>query len=204
MQGDALFRLVLILGIVFVMPVGVFHRLKAHAAGDKLNRREEGLFILLTLRPLGMAGMIGLLLFVIDPRWMAWSAVPLPDGVRWVGAGVGVIAGALFIATLRALGPNLTDTVVTRAQHTLVTTGPYRWVRHPFYLASALAVVANALTAANSFIGVTSAAAVVLLMIRSTREEHHLKKRFGIEYTRYARRTGRFLPLLRTPASPSQ
>ena len=73
MQGDAAFRLVLILGVVFVMPVGVFHRLKAHTAGDKLNRREEGLFILLTLRPLGMAGMIGLLLFVIDPRWTAWE-----------------------------------------------------------------------------------------------------------------------------------
>ena len=204
MQGDAVFRLVLIFGMVSVIPVGVSHRLKAHTAGDNLNRREEGLFILLTLRPLGMAGMIGLLLFAIDPRWMAWSAVPLPDSVRWVGAGVGVIAGALFIATLRALGPNLTDTVVTRAHHTLVTTGPYRWVRHPFYLASALAVVANALTAANSFIGVTSAAAVVLLMIRATTEEHHLEKRFGPEYTRYVRRTGRFLPRLRTPASSSQ
>ena len=71
MQGDALFRLVLIHGIVSVMPASVFHRMKAHAAGDKLNRREEGLFILLTLRPLGMAGMISLLLFVIDLRWMA-------------------------------------------------------------------------------------------------------------------------------------
>lgn len=55
MQGDALFRLVLIFGIVSIMPVGVFHRLKAHTAGDNLNRREEGLFILLTLRPPSMA-----------------------------------------------------------------------------------------------------------------------------------------------------
>jgi len=30
------------------------------------------------------------------------------------------------------LGKNLTDTVVTRKEHTLVTSGPYRWVRHPF------------------------------------------------------------------------
>lgn len=84
------------------------------------------------------------------------------------------------------------------------TTGPYRWVRRPFYFAAALAVVANALTAANSFIGATSAAAVVLLLIRSTTEEYHLEKRFGPEYTRYVRRTGRFLPRLRTPASSSQ
>ncbi len=44
--------------------------------------------------------------------------------------------------TLRSLGKNLTDTVVTRRAHTLVTSAPYRWVRHPFYDALALAVLA--------------------------------------------------------------
>jgi protein-S-isoprenylcysteine O-methyltransferase Ste14 len=28
----------------------------------------------------------------------------------------------------------LTDTLVTRREHTLITHGPYRWVRHPFYV----------------------------------------------------------------------
>lgn len=193
-QGDSLFRLVLIVGLALVLPVAVIHRLKARAADDRLDRREEGVFILLTLRPLGMAGMLSLLLFFANPGWMAWSAIPLPDAVRWVGVGIGVIGGVLFIATLRALGPNLTDTVVTRARHTLVTTGPYRWVRHPFYLASALAVLANTLAAANWFIGLTGGAAVVLLVVRSNREEQNLEKRFGAEYAEYVHRTGRFLP----------
>ena len=41
----------------------------------------------------------------------------------------------------------------------LITSGPYRYVRHPFHVATALAFAANALTTANSFIAVTGFAA---------------------------------------------
>jgi len=50
-----------------------------------------------------------------------------------------VLGGGLLIWTLRTLGANLTDTVITRKEHTLVTSGPYRWVPHPFYDAVGLA-----------------------------------------------------------------
>lgn len=36
-----------------------------------------------------------------------------------------VLGGGLLIWTLRTLGANLTDTVITRKEHTLVTSGPY-------------------------------------------------------------------------------
>ena len=68
--------------------------------------------------------MIGLLTFVASPSQMAWSSVPLPWWLRWVGVGVGIVAASLLIWTLRSLGTNLTDTVVTRQHHTLVTSGP--------------------------------------------------------------------------------
>ena len=51
MQNEDVFRLVLILGFAVVLPVGLYYRLKSWASKDKLNRRAEGLFILLTLRP---------------------------------------------------------------------------------------------------------------------------------------------------------
>ena len=61
MQDEQIFRLILILGFAGVFPVGIYHRLKAHALKDNLDRRQEGLFILLTLRPVGLVGMLGLL-----------------------------------------------------------------------------------------------------------------------------------------------
>ena len=40
---DYFFRFILILGFAVVLPVGLYHRLKAHLASrEKLNRRQEG------------------------------------------------------------------------------------------------------------------------------------------------------------------
>lgn len=196
MEKDDLFRLILILGLIMVLLIAIYHRLRAHLTGEKLNRRHEGLFILIALRPLGVLGMIGLVMFLIDPRLMAWSSVPLQVAWRWVGVGLGVVACCLLIWTFRNLGKNLTDTVVTRKEHALVTTGPYRWVRHPFYVAFGLATLANSLATANWFLFILGAAALALLIVRTRTEEAKLIERFGDDYREYMKRTGRFFPRL--------
>ena len=195
MDDDALFRWVLLVGLAILIPITAFHRIRAHT-GEKLDRRQEGAFILVTLRPLGLLMMAGLIAYVVNPAAMAWSSVDLPPWMRWTGAGLGAIAGLLLTWTLRNLGGNLTDTVATRKAHTLVTTGPYRWIRHPFYTAMALAVLANGLVAANWFLLLTGGLVFVLLAIRSRREEENLVARFGDRYQDYRRSTGRFLPRL--------
>ncbi len=197
MENDNTFRFILILGFAVVFPIGVYHRLKSQASREKLDRREEGLFILLTLRPIGWTGWLGTVVYVINPAWMSWSSVNLPIGVRWVGVGLGVIAAVLLIVVFRSLGTNITDTVVTRANHTLVTSGPYRWVRHPFYVAFALAVTANAVVTANWFLALTGVVSVVLIAIRTRTEEEKLVERFGDAYRNYMQRTGRFIPRLK-------
>jgi protein-S-isoprenylcysteine O-methyltransferase Ste14 len=195
MSDDPTFRLVLIAGWLILLPVTAYHRIRSQATGEKLDRRQEGPFILFTLRPVGIASMLGLVAYMINPSWMAWSSVPLPGWLRWMGVGLGVCAGGLLVWTLRSLGKNLTDTVVTRREHTLVTSGPYRWVRHPFYDALALCVLANSLTAANWFLFAAGGLLLVLIVIRTKTEEEKLLARFGEPYRAYRERTGRFLPL---------
>lgn len=194
MANDETFRTILLVGLLIVLPIGIYHRIRSQATGEKLDRWQEGPFILFTLRPIGIAGMLGLLAYLINPRWMSWSAVPLPLWLRWTGVAMGVLGGTLLIWTFRSLGRNLTDTVVTRKQHTLVTTGPYGWVRHPFYLSSGLAILANSLATANWFIFATGSTAVMLLGVRTRKEEENLIARFGDDYRGYMKRTGRFLP----------
>src|SRR5947209_4994301 len=120
MDPDQIFRVVLIGLFAMVVPIGVYHRVKSHATGEKLDRRQEGMFILATLRPVGLALWIGVFAYMIDPKWMAWSSVPLPLWLRWAGVIVCLLAGGLVSWTFRNLGGNLTDTVVTRRTHTLV------------------------------------------------------------------------------------
>ena len=196
MSADLPFRIALTLGALLFLPVMIYHRVRSQSTREPLDRMQEGLFFLLTLRPLGVAVMLGLVAFLIQPSWMEWSSVALPTSLRWTGVGIAAMGGVLLVWTLRTLGMNLTDTVVTRKAHALVTRGPYRWVRHPFYDAALLMVLGNSLAAANWFLFAAGTVTFILMAARSRIEERKLLDRFGEPYRVYRERTGRFLPRL--------
>jgi protein-S-isoprenylcysteine O-methyltransferase Ste14 len=198
MTEETPFRAVLAIGFFAVLAIIIPHRIKSATVKEPLDRRQEGLFILLTLRPFGLALYVGVIAYLINPAWMTWSSLALPAGARWAGAAVFALAIGLLVWTLPSLGTNLTDTVVTRRAHTLVTRGPYRWVRHPFYDAMALLILAFALLAANWFVLIAGVFVFTLLAIRSGTEEAKLAARFGEPYLAYRERTGKFLPRWRS------
>ncbi len=196
MTDDQVFRLALLVTFLVVLPIGVYHRIQSQATREPLDRRQEGLFILATLRPAGLAFFVGVVAWLVNPSSMTWASMPLPGWLRWSGVGVGATSAVLLTWTFRRLGKNLTDTVVTRRDHTLVTHGPYQWVRHPFYDSVALLLLGISLTAASWFLLLTGTLGMTLLVIRTGREEARLVARFGQRYREYMARTGRFLPHL--------
>src|SRR5687768_390028 len=136
MTDDQVFQVILIVAVVILMPIAIYHRVQA-MSGEKLDRSREGAVFLTARVVLAGPAMVGFLAYLINPEWMEWSALPVPIWLRWLGIAIGVLGGAFLVWTFRSLGKNITDTVVTRKEHTLVTTGPYRWVRHPFYVSLA-------------------------------------------------------------------
>lgn len=197
MGSEFAFRLCLLFIFAATVSIGGYHRLQAARSGERISRRAEGLPMFVALRGSGLLLFLTALLYLIAPRLIAWGAAPVPLWLRWTGAAVGLFAVLLMQRTLSALGPNLTDTVVTRARHTLVTSGPYARVRHPYYVTFLLLVVAASLLAANWFIGLVGLFVFALLAIRTPVEEQKLIERFGDEYRTYIRQTGRFVPRLR-------
>jgi protein-S-isoprenylcysteine O-methyltransferase Ste14 len=195
MNVDQRFRIVLGIYIAVVLPIGMYYRLRSHTA-ERLDRWQEGLFILFGLRLTGLAAAVAGIAWLIDPDWMAWSNLPLPVAVRWTGLAIAVLGGLLVTWTFHHLGQNLTDTVVTRQQHSLVTSGPYQFVRNPFYVAGLLAATGCALMMANGFVLALAILGFGLLSVRTRVEEQKLVERFGDEYRDYMRRVGRFVPRL--------
>ena len=197
MTSESTFRAVAMANIALCLPIGLYYRIRSQAKGERLARSEEGLVLLVGLRLCGVLAWVVLATYLIDPHRVAWCSLALPGWLRWAGAALGffVVAPLLFW-TFHSLGKNLTDTVVTRREHTLVTHGPYRWVRHPFYDVGFLWGLSLSLLTANWLLALLGVAAVTMLVTRARVEEAKLAERFGDEYRAYARRTGRFFPLL--------
>ena len=140
---------------------------------------------------------LSMLAYFINPTWMAWAQLPLLDGLRWLGAILMAVCVPLFYWLFSSLDRNITHTVAIRQEHTLVTHGPYHWVRNPLYSVGFLFFLGLSLLTANWFIFVTMLITFGILLVRTPIEEEKLVERFGDEYRQYMRKTGRFLPKLR-------
>lgn len=196
MHPETPFRVALVVVILLTMSVTVYHRLQAGVSGEKVSRKEEGLAFAIFLRLAGFALWIATLAYLIFPTSVQWASIPLPTWFRWIGAIAGIGCSWLSYWTLSSLGRNLTDTVAIRSEATLVTHGPYLWVRHPYYVTAALLMASVTVLTANWLINLTSLMVLALLAVRTPKEEQMLLERFGQKYRDYMERTGRFLPCL--------
>jgi len=202
MNPDTPFRTIVVVGFLLFLSIMLYHRIRSWASRERLDRSQEGVFILATLRPVGLLLWLGVIAYLIHPPWMAWASLALPRWLRWTGVGVFLLGLGLLAWALGNLGKNLTDTVVTRREHTLVTEGPYHWVRHPFYDSAALLILAISIIAANWFFLLAGSVVLLLLVVRTQKEEERLLARFGEPYREYTSRTGRFVPRLASRKRP--
>lgn len=196
-QAETGFRIALALLCVAAAAIGIPHRLRADRVGGKVSRRGDPswFWILMTLVGLPLAATC--LGFVVQPRRVEFALVPLPLWLRLAGVPLGLAGLALLAWMFRYLGLNVTSTSIPREGATLVTTGPYRWTRHPMYTATLVLGAAATLLTANAIVGVGSLAMFVLLAARAPIEERRLAEKFGGAYEAYRAKTGRFFPRIR-------
>lgn len=133
--------------------------------------------------------------YMVRPALLDWATLAVPGWVRWFGAALMVSSVPLLAWVHATLGNNFDNTLHLRAAHTLVTGGPYRWVRHPMYTALGLLGLGILLLTGNWLLGgIFLAAFAGVVGARVNREEAVMRDRFGAEYERYLLRTGRFFP----------
>lgn len=194
MPPETPFRIAVVAVMVLTSTITLYHRLQAASSGEKISRKDEGFLFAIVLRLSGLCLIVATIAYVAFPSFVQWASFPLPLWFRWLGIVTGILCSALMYWTLNSLGRNLTDTVVTRAEATLITDGPYRWVRHPFYVTAALLMASVTVLAANWLIGASSVLVMGLLAVRTPKEEQMLIERFGQQYRDYMAKTRRFFP----------
>jgi protein-S-isoprenylcysteine O-methyltransferase Ste14 len=116
-------------------------------------------------------------------------------GIAWLGILAGGLGLVVRASGMRALGGAYTRNLRTTESQSLITNGPYRYIRHPGYLGSILVWVGASL----AFGGWPVAAAVAIILgiayaWRITSEEAMLSARFGEEWRTYTASTARVIP----------
>ena len=162
------------------------------AAGRRVEKRsEESAESRALHRNLLNLGLV--LLFVSIPG-LRWQFLP-PS--QWAGpAGLAVMAAAtlLHVWARVHLGRNWTSEVVIQQDHQLVTSGPYRLVRHPVYTALIALALGTAIVSGR-ILSLLGAATFAVAYARKLRlEEMALSATFGARWDEYRRRSWALLP----------
>jgi len=199
LQMPAAVRLTLIALSLAFIAVGGYYRVQSQRSGERLDRTKEGWPILIGIRLLGLLTVGSTAAWLWRPEWFQWASRPISPGLRWIGVAGFACAVAWLMWMFRALGRNLTDTVVTRRDAHFVDHGPYRFVRNPMYTGVLMAAMSLGLALGTWLLPVVGSAVFTLFALRTRTEEKYLIERFGSQYRDYMQRVGRFFP--KPPAS---
>lgn len=196
-MNENIFRI--LAALVLFTGIGIsssFRRKADKDSGEKISRKADGTAMMTVIRLGGLILWLSPLVYLINPGWMAWSKIGLPEWVRWLGVGVGILCVLGIYWLFSSIGSSITPTSATRTEHKLVTSGPYHWVRHPLYTVGTALFIAFGMMADNWFIALLGILTFIAMAIRTPKEEANLIEKFGDEYREYMKHTGRYLPKL--------
>ena len=196
-MNETIFRILAGVILITGMSISVYYRRKAdRETGEKLSRKADGNVMMTFIRIGGLILWLSPFVYLINPAWMAWSMIGLPEWARWLGVGIGILCVFGIYWLFSSIGTGITPVSATRKEHKLSTSGPYRWVRHPLYTVGSSFIASFGVMADNWFIVLLGLLAFIGMAIRTPKEEANLVEKFGDEYREYMKRTGRFLPKL--------
>lgn len=194
-MNENMFRIAAAVILLTGVGISTYFRRKAdRETGEKISRSVDGKAMMTVIKVFGLLLWFSPWVYLLNPAWMAWSKIGLPDALRWLGVLMGVLSVFGVYWLFSSIGRGITPTSATRRQHTLVTSGPYRWVRHPLYTIGSALYIAFGMMADNWFIVLLGILTFIVMAVRTPKEEANLIEKFGDEYREYRKRTGAFLP----------
>ena len=129
-------------------------------------------------------------LYVIPVQVEVSLLIDVSGWFWWAFIGIGVIIGLL---ALLQLNTNLSPFPSPKHDSTLMTSGVFKYIRHPIYTAILLVCFSYAMLNSNSWKLIISFCLLILFWFKSTYEEQLLRKKFP-DYKAYQSKTGRFFP----------
>lgn len=200
MFNELFFRLFFLGYYLALIGIAVYFRRRGQRQGpmqtksDATSKRREGGKRLSVRRIAGISMISAAILYVLYPGFMATLQAPIPQAVRLFGVVLGLVSLPLLVWVLDALGRQWSRNLQLQEKHQLITTGPYRLVRHPMYTIIFMAMTTVALVSSNWLMIVPAVGAMGIIYSRIPQEEAMLIEAFPQEYEAYMAQTGKLFP----------
>ncbi|MFW9807225.1 MAG: methyltransferase [Candidatus Thorarchaeota archaeon] len=196
MEEELMFR------IIFVIAFAIFASIRIYFRSQTIGReseREETLFdrptIFLSVVIISFFGIM--FLYILLPDWIFWAHLDIHVFIRWLGVVLGFVGIILLFWIHRTLGKQYSAKLEIQKGHELITTGPYKRIRHPMYTVFMTFTIGASLMTANGLMIILSVLLAIPFHWITRKEEKMLTEQFGEDYQKYMDRTGRFLPRVR-------
>lgn len=146
-----------------------------------------------------LAGVLifGFMIPIISHRVFPSVTYETSKIVQYLGVFAMILAIIVFWRAHADLGRQYSPTLQIKTNHELVTSGIYKYVRHPMYTSAFLLILSSALINPN-MVGVSSSllAFLILLLVRIPKEEQMLLTEFSSKYVNYISEMCGIIPYL--------
>lgn len=113
--------------------------------------------------------------------------------LRLLGLAIGNWGAILLVWATVVLGRFFVHDAAILQDHTLITSGPYRFVRHPIYSGYLALLLGSGVGSLNLGVLLLWPLSLLGILMQAGSEEQVLGKRFGKEYQVYTARTGQLI-----------
>jgi protein-S-isoprenylcysteine O-methyltransferase Ste14 len=142
--------------------------------------------------------------WLLPPALIAFRVGAIETGwlpAQVVGLVIGLAGAVLLVWASVLLGRFLMHEAAIREDHALVARGPYLFVRHPVYTGYLALLLGSGIASLNVGLWLLWPVSLLGILIQAASEEQILGERFGQDYQRYVRQTGRLVPRFRGQAA---
>ena len=142
-----------------------------------------------------LVSMVIIPLIFTATGWLDFANYNLPGWLGWLGVLLLLGSLVIFARAHLDLKSNWSPSLEIYEKHTLITTGIYKYIRHPMYASQWLWVIAQILLLQNWLAGpIDFILFIPFYFIRVLAEEKMMADQFGEAYLKYIRQTGGVIP----------
>lgn len=118
------------------------------------------------------------------------------QSIRLIGLACYLIFSWVQIWATKTLGDNYSQDIAIKKVHQLITSGPFKFVRHPQYLSQFFMDLGGAAATLSFILTPLALIQIPFLFLRASLEDKFLEKHFGENFRSYKKKSGMFFPFI--------